>query len=328
MVSKIKISVIIPVYNVEKYLDECIMSVLKQDYGNIEIILVDDGSTDKSPLICDKYANEHAHIMVIHKENGGSSDARNAGIAIASGDYIIFLDSDDFWNESNAISCLVRRLHIFQSDVLNFSYTKFFEDTNKTEPYIDAEDMPLPTKLKAEQLRYIFKNNLYIASAWNKLIKRELFDHELFFEVGVYSEDIEWCAKLLSKAQSFDFVSVNFHYYRQHSHSISHTINDKKCSDLCSHIISCISMAHNEIDECVKKYLYNYISYQFGTFFVVQALAQNVQNICIEKLKSHTWILSYHNGNKKLIALNILCKLLGYVNTCKIIRLLYKKRRK
>ena len=119
------ISVIIPVYNVERYLLECIDSVLSQSYKNIEIILVDDGSTDSSSLICDQIKEKSDKVVVIHKQNGGLSDARNAGIQVATGEYILFLDSDDFWDDKNAVFNLVNRVTKTQADVLNFSYKKY-----------------------------------------------------------------------------------------------------------------------------------------------------------------------------------------------------------
>lgn len=96
-----KFSVIIPIYKVEQYLEECVDSVLRQNYSNYEIILVDDGSPDSCPIICDKYAEEFDHIKVIHKKNGGLSDARNVGLDISTGEYVIFLDSDDYWEEKD-----------------------------------------------------------------------------------------------------------------------------------------------------------------------------------------------------------------------------------
>lgn len=325
----IKISVIIPVYNVSCFLGQCVESVLNQNYTNVEIILVDDGSTDDSPIICDKFAVKYPdQVRVIHKTNGGLSDARNAGISIATGDYIAFLDGDDFWSNDNALSLLSNRVQQTKSDVLNFSYTKFFEDTNKTECYF-SEMFSMPTSIieKEKQLDFIFKHNYYIASACNKLVKRSLLDDELLFEKGVFSEDIEWCAKLLCKAQSFDFIADDFYCYRQREGSISHSINDKKCNDLCSHIIKCFDMIPMA-NEIAQNFLSLFTAYQFGTFFVVQALAENKQTACIDTLEPYTWILSHHNGNKKLIVLNILCKLLGYKNTCGILRFFYKKRRK
>ena len=192
------ISVIIPVYCVENYIDSCVESVVTQSYTNLEIILIDDGSPDNCPTLCDSWAKKDERIIVIHKKNGGLSDARNAGIKASSGDYIMFLDGDDYWDDSDALLKLTNRLKITNADVLNFSYKKTFIDTNEELPYFNNLS-PMPKELvdKSRQLSFLVKNRLYIASACNNRIRRALFDSGLAFEKGVYSEDIEWCAKLM-----------------------------------------------------------------------------------------------------------------------------------
>lgn len=319
----IKISVIIPIYQVEKYLEKCINSVLEQNYTNIEIILVDDGATDNSPFICDKYAEEYENIKVVHQENAGLSVARNTGIANSSGNYVMFLDSDDFWDDPCAIERLVLRLEKTNPDVLNFSYKKFYEENNEEKPYFEnIIDMPGYIR-KLDQLEFLTANNLYIASACNKLIRRDLLNGNLMFKEGIFSEDIEWCAKLLVHSKTMDFVCENFYCYRQRNNSIRYSISDKNCRDLTDTIIKCFKIA-NKAEKNIKPYLYRYIAYQYGTFFIVQAQAENKQKKCIEELEKYKKILKYHIKNKKIQILNILCMVIGYKRTCKVIRIIYK----
>lgn len=318
------ISVIIPVYNVEKYLRQCVDSVLTQNYKNIEIILVDDGSTDSSPLICDQLKENSDRIITIHKQNGGLSDARNEGIKAARGNYILFLDGDDFWDDRNAVSKLVNRITKTQADVLNFSYKKYYEAANKKVPYFSGiEAMPEELNELYDQLKFLTEKGLYIASACNKMIKRSIFTEELFFRKNVYSEDIEWCAKLMATVRSMDFVCENFYCYRQREASISHTIDTKKCEDLCNNIIQCFKIT-NKVDDKLKKFMYNYISYQYGTFFVVQSMTESFQKKGIAMLEKYNWVLEYHGYNKKLRFLYIVCKLVGYKNACVLVRIGYK----
>lgn len=325
MIEKIKISVIIPVYGVEQYLAECIDSVISQDYKNIEIILVDDESPDKSPEICDEYAAQFENIKVIHKKNGGLSEARNSGVEVSTGDYIIFLDGDDFWDDDEAISRIVKRIALTNVDVLNYSYMKYFEDTGVKNPYFSNQpEMPSDFFSKEEQLEYLTGKGLYIASACNKVIKRSLFNKELLFRKGVYSEDIEWCARLLVNVKSMDFICENFYCYRQRRSSITHTINDQKCLDLCNNIIKCFKLC-DKVDKNIQKFLYRFIAYQYGTFFKVQAQAKNEQDLVVDRLKEYKWILKYNCGNKKLVLLNICCKIFGYQRTCKMSRFIYRK---
>ena len=113
-----KISVIIPVYNTEKYLKECVESVLAQTYHNLEILLINDGATDSSPQICEAYAKQDARINLIHKENGGLSDTRNTGIKQCRGDYVLFLDSDDYWDDPKMVEKLADQMQQYPVDIL------------------------------------------------------------------------------------------------------------------------------------------------------------------------------------------------------------------
>lgn len=316
----LKTSVIIPIYNIESYIETCVESVRTQTWTNTEIILVDDGSTDKSPQICDEIQQTDNRVIVIHQPNKGLSEARNSGIRVATGEYIMFLDGDDFWNDHQALERLMKRTGEVDADVLNFSYQKYYEDTGKIVPYFsNVQAMPTSCCTKETQINYLTKHNLYIASACNKLIRRSLFNEELMFVSGIYSEDVEWCARLLKRARSMDFVCENFYCYRQRSDSIRHTITHKKCEDLCNNIISCITDA-SELGEPVKTYLYRYAAYQYGTFFMVQAQGEKEPSDSIKKLSRYQWLLKYRCHNKKLLILHLGCKLLGYERVCKLIR--------
>ena len=318
-----KISVIIPVYNVEQYLSMCVDHVLDQTYHNLEIILVDDGSLDKSPVICDEYANKDNRIIVIHKQNGGLSDARNAGIQVATGDYTVFLDSDDYWDSNRAIERLVDRLNITNADVLNYSYKKCYEDTGeRRSQFENVSAMPIDLGEKSSQLAYLSKYSLYIASACNKIIRTELL-HDLLFEKGKTSEDIEWCLRLMIRAKSFDFICENFYCYRQRAASITHTIGEKNCIDLKDNILKCIkytSYAESEI----LPYVYHYIAYQLSTFVAVQAIAERCPQECIREVSEYAQLLKYHENSKKVRILYIGSRMLGFQRLCKVVRLTKK----
>ncbi len=122
------ISIIVPVYNTEKYLPKCIESILAQTYTDYELILVDDGSSDRCPGICDEYADKNSRIRVIHKENGGQSSARNSGLSIAKGKFVMFMDSDDYYAQDHALQKLVQQQSEQDADLVCFSYSK--EDAN------------------------------------------------------------------------------------------------------------------------------------------------------------------------------------------------------
>lgn len=133
-----KFTVIIPVYNVAAYLAKCIDSVLKQEFKQYEVILIDDGSTDESGTICDKFAEQDKRIVVIHQKNKGLSAARNIGIENAKGEYILFLDSDDYWHDSSALNIIYSRLNVSNADILSFNYMKFCDDVFE-KPYFKQD---------------------------------------------------------------------------------------------------------------------------------------------------------------------------------------------
>lgn len=324
-----KVSVIIPVYKVEPYLRQCVDSVLNQTYRDIEVILVDDGSPDNCPRICDEYAARDSRVIVIHKDNGGLSDARNAGVSHASGDYGIFIDSDDYWDNSDCLAHLVSRVNESKCDVLSFSYYKLEEASGQITRMLQLEaDMPANISGKAEQLDYLTGRSLYIASACNKLVRLSLL-RELPFEKGRVSEDVEWCARLMSAARSFDFACDLVYCYRQREGSIAHTTNQKTCVDLCDATLGCAKIAW-EGAPALQPYFYRYAAYQLAAFIAVQAFAETVPKACIQKLTDYQWLLAYHGGSKKVKYLYIVCRMIGFRNTCRLVRMtkaIWDKRR-
>lgn len=204
------ISVIVPIYNIEKYLPQCIESIVKQTYTNLEIILVNDGSTDSSGDICNKYSLNDSRIVVINKENGGLSDARNAGIEAANGSYIGFVDGDD-WIEEMMYQNLLSAIKEFDAD-LSFGVTeretrKHFENNITNElVVIDGDDI-LNAYICPEHNPHILK------AAWDKLYKRDLIG-ELRFIKGIHGEDGPFNMEIMCKAKKCVFVSKVIYHYR------------------------------------------------------------------------------------------------------------------
>jgi glycosyltransferase involved in cell wall biosynthesis len=203
------ISIIIPVYNMEKYLDRCLHSVLNQTYENLEIILVDDGSTDNSPNMCDNYALKDGRIKVVHKENGGLSDARNAGIRIATGDYIGYVDSDD-WIEPNMYECMYKACAGNNAQLAVCRYFREYDDktvndgTSKVEIFSRDEILNI----------YITDKDGYMVynSVWSKLFKRELVEGMLFPK-GKNSEDIMYTTRAFCKLDKAAYIDTCLYHY-------------------------------------------------------------------------------------------------------------------
>jgi glycosyltransferase involved in cell wall biosynthesis len=312
----IKISIIIPVYKVEKYIHQCVASVLKQSYKNTEIILVDDGSPDNCPQICDDYAKNNKSVIVLHKSNGGLSDARNEGIKIATGDYIMFLDSDDHWDETEGLKDLVDKLEENEVDALIFRYKKYYENSSKfTNPINILDSSKVSFKSKNDAFLYMLDAGAFIASAWNKIIKRSLFDlHDLFFKIGITSEDIDWCARLAIASDSFDVSNCCFYVYRQRNDSITHSMSIKNIKDLKENVLRCI-LYGNEIqnsDSDFKTLYLNYVAYQYMTFLVCCHFVKDTEvNKLVDEMKEYSYLLNYDRNKKVKIFKNIY-KAFGY----------------
>lgn len=174
------ISVIVPVYNVAQYLPQCVDSILSQDYGDLEVILIDDGSTDPSGEICDQYATRDSRVHVIHQKNGGAAAAKNAGLRIASGDYLTFADSDDY-PEPGAYGFLMKTLLETGADAVQGSFREIYR--NRAEEQRICEET-----LEGYDYLLRFPKDFSCALLWNKLYRRELFDG-VFFEEGHKIDD-------------------------------------------------------------------------------------------------------------------------------------------
>ena len=205
------ISVIIPVYNVELYLESCIQSICKQSYKNLEIILSDDGSTDHSGKICDKYASLDPRTKVIHKENGGLSDARNAGIEVASGQYFMFVDSDDTISK-NTIEKMYFLAIEYQCEIVVCNMVRIYED-GTTESFYHPTDK---INILKEQQRFETLNQ---PSVCNKLFFAELFN-DVRFPKGKYYEDTFVYHILAYKAKRIGLTGHNGYFYLSRKESI------------------------------------------------------------------------------------------------------------
>ena len=222
------ISVIVPVYNVEKYLSKCIQSIINQTYKNLEIILIDDGSQDNSSKFCDEYSLKDSRISVIHKKNGGLSSARNVGLSNAHGDYITFIDSDD-WIDQNMISTLFNIINQEKSDI---SICNYFLAYNE-EIQIQKDKIEIKNFSNIEALKKLYDEKLKIVMtiACCKLFKREFFNN-INFPDGRIHEDEFTTYKLLYKAEKISYTNKKFYYYRQRKDSIMNSAFNKKKLDI------------------------------------------------------------------------------------------------
>ena len=250
------LSIIVPIYGVEQYLEKCVDSLLNQDIpsSEYEIILVDDGGHDKCPQICDRYAEAHNNIRVVHRENGGLSAARNSGIEVAQGKYVMFVDSDDY-AETNVLNGLLAQVERDNLDVLRYRlqyvnpqyevYNPYKSDPFKGNDYskepIDGVSF-LNTRMNTQ------------CYAWQFILKRELLDGCIFTH-GIYFEDTDWTPRMLCRAKLVASTETVVYNYLVREGSITNAVNkskQKKVLDDKMRLIETMQKQASKLRECGK----------------------------------------------------------------------------
>lgn len=237
-------SVVIPVYNVGKYLNQCVESVLAQNFSDYEVILIDDGSTDSCPQLCDRYASDYYNVKVIHQTNGGLSDARNTGIKHADGDYICFLDSDDYWFGDNVLTSISEKIEEAHPDIIRMSRRKFIVRTgNFYDEYADFQK--IRNLSPSETLYSMMEDDQLKEAAWLHVLSRDfILKHNLFFKKGIKSEDIEWAVRVYSHEPKWAFTEERFYIYRLgREGSISTKVGARNIEDILNTIDQSIPIA-------------------------------------------------------------------------------------
>lgn len=320
----IKVSFVIPIYMVENFLHECVDSALNQTYQNIEVILVDDGSPDKSPTICDEYAHKDNRVKVIHKKNGGLSDARNEGLKMATGDYVIFLDSDDYYKHYDFLEKIVEATDEGKKDAVFFQRTVFYDGPQRPNDNYPPFNLDW-NKLDASSLLLeLAKNDLMDASACMKATKRSILQrNELFFKKGIYSEDIEWFSRYIMFINSVALIDSPDYFYRKREGSITSKLKEKNVRDLFYTI-----RQHSEkirrsgADDNRVRAILSYHSYQF---YIVLGLTNNIvkgdaRSQLLEECKQYKWLMDYSISYKtkkcasilRFLGVKIASMILGY----------------
>lgn len=253
-----KISLIIPIFNTQEYLEKCLRSAVGQSYKDIEIICVDDGSTDGTEIILDKFAEKYGNIIAIHQRNGGESNARNRGLDAASGDYIGFMDCDD-WIEPDMYSRLCDVLESYDVDMVASGWIKEFSD--QCIEIRNQGQVGNGVIYQDELLKYVYYRDKYqgFAYMWNKLYKRNVLcgkDHNLlkFDENLKLGGDILYLAQILMNVKSAVYIDEAFYHYRQRTESGSHSQNVKdRIDSLIAYDYVIKLFQTNSVDEEILK---------------------------------------------------------------------------
>ncbi|NCC34068.1 MAG: glycosyltransferase family 2 protein, partial [Chloroflexia bacterium] len=236
------VSVVIPVYNVERYIAQCVESVLSQTMQDLEVILVDDGSPDACPQIADDFAARDPRVTVVHQQNQGLSGARNSGLHRARGQLVMFLDSDDYWEgEGSLARCVAAFDERPELDVLFFDALRYYEATGERvfgDVVWDRDRVAGASE--TEVLRYMVECGDVRPSACTKVIRRQfLIDNELDFKTGVFSEDVEWFFRLITHPATYDYLPLAFYMYRKNrAGSITNTIGAPNVGDVVDTVLA------------------------------------------------------------------------------------------
>ena len=291
-----KYSIIVPIYNGEKYLERCVNSIINQTYTNIELILINDGSIDNTEKICKKYSNNDDRVIYIKQDNYGVSYSRNNGIKNATGDYITFVDADDYIN-INTINELNKIISYNQCDILKYSYIKESKWLKKSYKFsIQKEKKILKDEYVKEVIPYMF-NTFDLSNVWNAVFKIELIKDKKFDEKLKYAEDFKFMIESTLNSKSLYIDSRTFYHYVYNKNSTINSIKENDIKDrLIDTIRSCMNIQEkNNFSDEVKIQIKNRIKNSIMKF-----CAYNVSNKSYENYLKHMKNILNDEDYKKL----------------------------
>lgn len=306
MVAK-KISIIIPVYNVEKYIDECVCSVLNQTYSNLEVILVDDASPDRCPKLCDKYATEDQRVTVVHQKNMGLSGARNTGLRYATGEYVLFLDSDDYLDKEFCKKA-IKTAEEAQADIVVGEISSVDENGKHLEGDNNLHFERNKVLDNSQAMQSLIEQTNMKGYAWGKLYRREIAEG-IEYPVGKVYEDRFTVPKYFFRAKRVCLCNGAVTFYRMRDTSISHEVSMKKLDDLLEAeewmITFCKEHYAELVDTMESVYFGRYIHlwimlYDAGQKSEAKALAQRMKKV-YKNYADHPGIRKAHKISYRFI---------------------------
>lgn len=298
-----RMSFIIPVYNVEKYLRECVDSILGQLTAECEIILVDDGSTDGSGNICDEYANKTSQIKVVHQRNEGSAAARNKGLDLAEGDYIAFVDSDDYIAE-NCLKDILFWTRNAGADICFMQGKKFFPN-GKTQRLDAALDPEMLRKDKLSAIKYLSGQPKFPGSPCTKLFKKSMLQKNKlrFPEDRRLSEDLGFVLQCILKADSLDVLSIDYYFYRQlREGSNTNKVTYKSYLGMKQFVEESVGLLTEKNQKPkgeIEKYAMSFVAYEYSILiWQYSRMKKENKSEVLRFLKDYYWVLPYGTSRK------------------------------
>lgn len=294
-----KFSIILPIYKVENYLCSCIDSILAQAYQDFEVILVDDGSPDSCPQICDEYAAKDARVRVIHQKNAGQAAARNAGLEIAQGEYICYVDSDDFLIDTNVLQKIAVASES-RPDIIHYKFVEWFEsDGHIAKCYFDY-NVPTEGRTLAEIYCNLVDKDAYYNSAWSKAIRRELLHaNHIRFHEGIVGEDNEWYYHVVMVAQSLVLIDEPLYVYRRRQGSTTTTANRKHLLDQLFVLDKWEEKLKGLSDDHRTQVVWGSLAKQYCSALIIYAGLDNVNDL-LPRIIQKKYLLKY-SRNKRVV---------------------------
>lgn len=273
------VSIVIPVYNVQNYLKECLDSVINQTYHTLEIILIDDGSTDESGTICDEYARKDKRIKVIHQKNQGAAIAKNTGLDAVTGQFFMFVDSDDYL-ERDMIEDLVTKQQDTGADIVECGFFNEFFNRQEIVPIIDENEI----KLSGVEYLEWYINHWTSSLLWNKLFKTELLQNIRFRYERRCIDDEFFTYKLVMNAEKVCIIQPSYYHYRKRkSSAVSRESNQRQITcdvlEMMEERYELISKVSNDLDELYLYKLNDFLLHMLNTFYMDETLVKETQRI-------------------------------------------------
>lgn len=310
-----KFSIIVPIYNVERYLEECLKSLINQSYKNIEIILVNDGSTDNSETICQEYKLKDKRVKYIKKKNGGLSSARNEGLKCATGEYYLFVDSDDYVS-TKLCEILNEIITKEKADLVQYEFQKFLDGEKAIDKNNDKYLISNKFNSDNSYQNYLLSENIK-REAWNKAYKKEIFK-DIKFPEGRIAEDLATTYKIIKKANKIICINNELYFYRIRNNSIMGKGSMKLYYDAM--------LAHYEIylDSIGrgKKFEKKAYSNYFNNLLKIYSKNEfEKENVYLKELKKRYYEIKYNQLNIKSKIIYLMSK----INLIKTLKFVYKK---
>lgn len=323
-------SIVIPVYNTVRELERCINSITVQTFSDFEVILVDDGSTDGSGDLCDRLSRDDSRIKTIHKVNGGCSAARNTGIRAAQGQYLMFVDSDDMWDDAEGLDKLHRIVLEKPCDIVCFGVGIYNEEGHLEK----VRKVSLPDGCgddKVSVLTELIYSNQYFSACYVRVYDRQfLLDNGLLFVEGLLCEDIEWSARVMIHAHAI--AVYDGHLYKRiqrHTGSQTATMSERNVFAILQSIESGVEYAqkHCENEMLLKLYL-EYWAYQYAMVlgFAPIIKKSDAYSSFVRRLNQYRWLLRYDHVNK-VKAVDKLVSVTGLRGAITVLSLYYRIRK-